>query len=214
MPKSKKPRKSGKYGMINRKLAQAAKLKSLDDATVERLADDLEKEACRRALARRRYEWMAVLLDHEDLIEGFTRAHNSLKKLPSTTEVFDFNIICSSLMLGAMVHRRLGVEEASWLTDIRRAAFGTVNAYRIRGLNQDLPEANLNMISIGLTAAQDLIEYAFKEDPQALKEVLLKNDPLYTRAHPEENEERERFILGDKYELVRSWKLTRNIEFH
>ena len=89
-----------------------------------------------------------------------------------------------------------------------------MNAYRIRGLNQELPEANLNVISIGLTAAQDLIEYAFKEDPQALKEVLLKNDPLYTRAHPEENEARERFILGDKYELVRSWKLTKNIEFN
>lgn len=214
MPRSKRPRKPGKHGAINRKLALAKKMNRLTTETVERLADGLEKEAARRTMALRRYEWMSVLLDHEELIEGFTRAHNSLKKLPESNEVFDFNIVCSSLMLGAMVHLRLGVEEQSWLTDIRRAAFGVVNAYRIRGLNQKLPEANLNVISIGLTAAQDLIEYAFKEDPQALKEVLLKNDPLYTRAHPEENDARERFILGDKYELVRSWKLTKNIEFN
>lgn len=157
---------------------------------------------------------MSVLLDHEDLIEGFTRAHNSLNKIPTTKEIFDFNIICSSLMLGAMVHMRLGIEEQSWLDDIRRAAYGTILAYRIRGMKQEVPEANLTMIRIGLTAAQDLIEYAFKEDPQALKEVLLKNDPLYTRAHPEETEARERFILGDRYETVKSWKLTKNIEFN
>lgn len=157
---------------------------------------------------------MAVLLDHEGLIEGFTRAHNSLNKVRDTKEIFDFNIVCSSLMLGAMVHRRLGVEEQSWLTDIRRAAFGIVMVYRMWGNKQTIPEANLAMIRIGLTAAQDLIEYAFKEDPQALKEVLLKNDPLYTKAHPEENEARERFILGDRYDQVKSWQLTRNIEFN
>ena len=214
MPKSKKPRKKGRHGRLNDKIRQASKMQRMETKDIERLTDDLEKEAARRTMALRRYEWMSVLLDHEELIEGFTRAHNSLKRLPESTEVFDFNIVCSSLMLGAMVHMRLGVEEQSWLTDIRRAAFGVVNAYRIRALNQELPEANLNMISIGLTAAQDLIEYAFKEDPQALREVLLKNDPLYTRAHPEENDARERFILGDKYELVQSWKLKKIVEFN
>ena len=113
MPRSKKPRKPGKHGAINRKLALAKKMNRLTNETVERLADDLEKEAARRTMALRRYEWMSVLLDHEELIEGFTRAHNSLKKLPESIEVFDFNIVCSSLMLGAMVHLRLGVEEQS-----------------------------------------------------------------------------------------------------
>ena len=214
MPTSKKPRKKGRHGRLNDKIRQAAKMRYMETSQIEKLADDLEKEAARRTMALRRYEWMSVLLDHESLIEGFTRAQCSLQRIPKTFEIFDFNIICSSLMLGAMVHMRLGIEEQSWLADIRRAAYGTIMAYRLRGMNQEVPEANLTMIRIGLTAAQDLIEYAFKEDPQALKEVLLKNDPLYTRAHPEENEARERFILGDRYDQVKSWQLTRNIEFN
>lgn len=214
MPTSKKPRKKGRHGAINDKLRKARRMDSLTTEELEKLAEDLEAEAVRKRMALRRYEWMSVLLDHESLIEGFARAHASLKRIPETNDVFDFNVICSSLMLGAMVHMRLGIEEQSWLTDIRRAAYGTILAYRLRWMKIEVPEANLNMISIGLTAAQDLIEYAFKEDPQALKEVLLKNDPLYTRAHQEENEARERFILGDKYELVKSWKLTRIIEFN
>ena len=214
MPTSKKPRKKGKHGQLNANLhkLRTGRFKDKDDA--ERTIDALEKKAKESALARRHYEWMAVLLDHEDLIEGFTRAHNSLNKVPKTKEIFDFNIVCSSLMLGAMVHRRLGVEEQSWLTDIRRAAFGIVMVYRMWGNKQAIPEANLAMIRIGLTAAQELIEYAFKEDPQALKEVLIKNDPLYTQAHPEETEDRERFILGDKYDLVQSWKLGEKVEFN
>lgn len=214
MPTSKKPRKKGRHGMINRKLAKAKKMMSLPDEQLESLADDLEKEAWRRTLARRNYEWMSVMLDHEDLIEGFTRAQHSLDKFRETDEIFDYNIVCSSLMLGAMVHRRLGVEEKTWLEDIRRGAFETVYAYKLRGEHQQIPDGNLRLIGIGLDAAQDLIDYAFTHDPQALKEVLIKNDPLYTRLHPEEFDDRERFIMGDRYELVKSWKLERNPEFN
>lgn len=214
MPTSKRPRKKGKYGLLNANLRKlrAGRFKDQNDA--DRTIAALEKSAADAAMGRRHYEWMSVMLDHEELIEGFVRAHQSLDRIPTTFKIFDFNILCSSLMLGAMVHMRLGIEEQSWITDIRRAAYGTIMAYRLRGMKQDVPEANLNMIGIGLTAAQELIEYAFKEDPQALKEVLLKNDPLYTRAHPEENEARERFILGDRYDQVKSWKLTEIMEFN
>lgn len=214
VPRSKRPRKPGHHGMINRKLAMAKRMDRMSDEKLEKLADDLEKEMFRRTLSKRHYEWMSVLQEHEELIEGFTRAQYALGKLRETNEIFDFNILCSSLMLGAMTHRRLGVEETTWLEDIRRAAFETVYAYKLRGENQQIPDGNLKLIGIGLDAAQDLIAYAVKNDPQAMKEVLIKNDPLYTRLHPEEMDDRERFIMGDRYELVKSWKLERNPEFN
>lgn len=154
------------------------------------------------------------MLDKGELKEGFIRAHESLNRLTTSVDPFDFNIVCSTLMLGAMVHMRLGVEEQSWMTDIRRGVFGIVSLYRMRRENKTVPEANLVVIRDGLNAAHDMIEHAFDTDPQALKECLIKNDPLYTKEHPEETEARERFILGDRYELVKSWKLERNPEFN
>lgn len=205
MPTSKKPRKKGRHGQIvaaSRKLL-AKKFKDKDDAV--RTIKLLDEASARDTLARRKYEWMSAMLDKEDLIEGFTRAHTSLNRLPTTKDRKDFNIVSSSLMLGAMCHMRLGVEEQSWMTDIRRATFGIVSALRIFKSGQAVPEANLPLIREGLNAAQDLIEFAFDNDPQALKEVLIKNDPVYTDMHPEETEARERFILGDRYDQVASW---------
>ena len=45
MPRSKRPRKPGRHGAINRKHALAKKMNLLTTETVERLADGLEKEA-------------------------------------------------------------------------------------------------------------------------------------------------------------------------
>ena len=83
--------------MINRKLAMAKRMDRMSDEKLEKLADDLEKEMFRRTLSKRHYEWMSVLQEHEELIEGFTRAQYALGKLRETNEIFDFNILCSSL---------------------------------------------------------------------------------------------------------------------
>ena len=214
MPGNKKPRKNkqcrqARFSKAIRKLVRN-EFKNKDDvAKTLKYIDNVHQQ---RFLAESKITWMTSLLDRDKILSAFVRSQLALKSLPTTKNVDDFNLISSSLMLGALCHQVMGVEENELMTEIRRSAFAISTAYRLWLEGKPVPEANLPGIGYGLDAAQDLIEYAFDNDPSALKEVLIKNDPHYCQLHPEETEARERFILGDRYDEVAAWKLGMNLQ--
>jgi len=97
------------------------------------------------------------------LLEAFTLSFFALERWPTTTDYSDFNQICSTLMLGALCHKCLGVAEQDLLEDIQHAAFMTVVCARLRNHRKPIPPANLEPVKHGLIVAQELMEYAYEQ---------------------------------------------------
>ena len=131
----------------------------------------------------------------------------ALERWPTTTDYSDFNQISSTLMLGALCHKCLGVAEQDLLEDIQHAAFMTVVCARLRNHGQTIPAANLEPVKHGLIVAQELMEYAYEHERQALINVLKHNTHETLAETPGLREAHERFILGKHYEQVRQWEI-------
>lgn len=145
--------------------------------------------------------------EKDSLLEAFTLSFFALERWPTTTDYSDFNQISSTLMLGALCHKCLGVVEQDLLEDIQHAAFMTVVCARLRNHRKPIPPANLEPVKHGLIVAQDLMEYAYEHERQALINVLKHNTHETLDETPGLREAHERFILGKHYEQVRQWEL-------
>lgn len=141
------------------------------------------------------------------MLEAFTLSFFALERWPTTTDYSDFNQISSTLMLGALCHKCLGVAEQDLLEDIQHAAFMTVVCARLRNHGQTIPAANLEPVKHGLIVAQELMEYAYEHERQALINVLKHNTHETLAETPGLREAHERFILGKHYEQVRQWEI-------
>ena len=141
------------------------------------------------------------------MLEAFTLSFFALERWPTTTDYSDFNQISSTLMLGALCHKCLGVAEQDLLEDIQHAAFMTVVCARLRNHGKEIPPANLEPVKHGLIVAQELMEYAYEHERQALINVLKHNTHETLDETPGLREAHERFILGKHYEQVRQWEL-------
>lgn len=98
-------------------------------------------------------------------------------------------------------------EKDSLLEDIQHAAFMTVVCARLRNHGKEIPPANLEPVKHGLIVAQELMEYAYEHERQALINVLKHNTHETLDETPGLREAHERFILGRHYETVRGWEL-------
>lgn len=141
------------------------------------------------------------------MLEAFTLSFFALERWPTTTDYSDFNQISSTLMLGALCHKCLGVQEQDLMDDIQHAAFMTVVCARLRNHGKEIPPANLEPVKHGLIVAQQLMEYAYEHERQALINVLKHNTHENIAENPGLREAHERFILGKHYEQVRQWEL-------
>lgn len=78
---------------------------------------------------------------------------------------------------------------------------------RLRGHGKEIPPANLEPVKHGLIVAQQLMEYAYEHERQALINVLKHNTHENIAENPGLREAHDRFILGKHYEQVRQWEL-------
>ena len=208
MPVSKKPRKKGQFNrrhIAHRKIAQN-KFKSPEE--LKRHLKTIEEEDTSIRNGADNLEWMLSLQDKDALIEPFTKSLLAIDRWPTTTDFDDFNIVSSSLMLGALCHRALNVQETEHLREIQEAAFMAVTCVRLRHKRRPLPNANLQIVRDALTTAQALIEWANDNDRTTLISVLKQNTQRYIRQHPEAIEQHERLILGKNYDRVRELELS------
>ena len=207
MPVSKKPRKKGQRARdlaIRKKFAQG-KFKDADDA--RRTIASLENQRTRQRRRCEQLGWLLGFQEKDYLLEAFTLSFFALERWPTTNDYADFNQISSTLMLGALCHKCLGVAEKDLLEDIQHAAFMTVVCARLRNHGQTIPAANLEPVKHGIIVAQELMEYAYEHERQALINVLKHNTHGNIRETPGLLEAHERFILGKHYEQVRQWEL-------
>lgn len=223
MPKSKKPRKPGKHGRENiaRKKWESGKFKSVEDARLTWRTLEAARKKRRPGLAQMHF--LLSLADKEELIESFTQAFFALARWPTTYSYEDFNRVSSCLTLGILCHKRMGVVETDLLADMQQAAFMSVVCVRLRNFGKPVPPQNLEAVRVGLTTAQQLMEYAHEHDRQAFIDVLKHNDREHVEDTPGLLEAHERLILGRNYEIVQRWEkededqwdkglLTRNIK--
>lgn len=207
MPVSKKTRKKGQRARdlaVRKKFAQG-KFKDADDA--RRTIASLEHQKTRQRRRCEQLGWLLGFQEKDSLLEAFTLSFFALERWPTTNDYADFNQISSTLMLGALCHKCLGVQEQDLMDDIQHAAFMTVVCARLRNHGQTIPAANLEPVKHGLIVAQELMEYAYEHERQALINVLKHNTHGNIRETPGLLEAHERFILGKHYEQVRQWEL-------
>lgn len=207
MPVSKKPRKKGQRArdLAVRKKFVRGKFKDADDA--RRTIASLERQKTRQRRRCEQLGWLLGFQEKDSLLEAFTLSFFALERWPTTTDYSDFNQISSTLMLGALCHKCLGVVEQDLLEDIQHAAFMTVVCARLRNHRKPIPPANLEPVKHGLIVAQELMEYAYEHERQALINVLKHNTHETLDETPGLREAHERFILGRHYETVRGWEL-------
>lgn len=207
MPVSKKPRKKGKRGrdIDARKKLLRGDFKSLDEA--KKTIDIVETNRLRRRRQCEQLGWMLSFTDKGSLLDAFTLSFYSIERWATTTDFDDFNQVSSSLMLGALCHKAMGVQEQDLLEDIQHAAYMAVVCARLRNHKKPIPAANLEPVKHGLIVAQELMEYAYENDRQALINVLKHNTRYNVNGTPGLLEAHERFILGKHYEQVRAWEL-------
>lgn len=189
MPVSKKPRKKGQRArdLAVRKKFVRGKFKDADDA--RRTIASLERQKTRQRRRCEQLGWLLGFQEKDSLLEAFTLSFFALERWPTTTDYSDFNQISSTLMLGALCHKCLGVAEQDLLEDIQHAAFMTVVCARLRNHGKEIPPANLEPVKHGLIVALKHNTHETLDETPGLRE-----------AH-------ERFILGRHYETVRGWEL-------
>lgn len=207
MPVSKKPRKKGQRAkdLAMRKKFVRGQFKDADDA--RRIIKSLETQRTRQRRRCEQLGWLLGFQEKDSLLEAFTLSFYALERWPTTNDYADFNQISSSLMLGALCHKCLGVQEQDLMDDIQHAAFMTVTCARLRNHGKEIPPANLEPVKHGLIVAQQLMEYAYEHERQALINVLKHNTHEHLAETPGLREAHERFILGRYYEQVRQWEL-------
>lgn len=207
MPVSKKPRKKGQRAkdLAMRKKFVQGNFKDADDA--RRTIKSLETQRTRQRRRCEQLGWLLGFQEKDSLLEAFTLSFYALERWPTTNDYADFNQISSSLMLGALCHKALGVQEQDLMDDIQHAAFMTVTCARLRNHGKEIPPANLEPVKHGLIVAQQLMEYAYENERQALINVLKHNTHENIAEKPGLREAHERFILGRHYEQVRQWEL-------
>lgn len=183
MPVSKKPRKKGQRARdlaVRKKFVQG-KFKDADDA--RRTIASLEHQKTRQRRRCEQLGWLLGFQEKDSLLEAFT------------------------LSFFALCHKCLGVAEQDLLEDIQHAAFMTVVCARLRNHGKEIPPANLEPVKHGLIVAQELMEYAYEHERQALINVLKHNTHETLDETPGLREAHERFILGRHCETVRGWEL-------
>lgn len=191
-----------------RKKFVQGKFKDADDA--RRTIKSLETQRTRQRRRCEQLGWLLGFQEKDSLLEAFTLSFYALERWPTTNDYADFNQISSSLMLGALCHKALGVQEQDLMDDIQHAAFMTVTCARLRNHGKEIPPANLEPVKHGLIVAQQLMEYAYEHERQALINVLKHNTHENIAENPGLREAHERFILGRHYEQVRQWELEDN----
>lgn len=179
--------------------------KDADDA--RRTIKSLETQRTRQRRRCEQLGWLLGFQEKDSLLEAFTLSFYALERWPTTNDYADFNQISSSLMLGALCHKCLGVQEQDLMDDIQHAAFMPVTCARLRNHGEKIPPANLEPVKHGLIVAQQLMEYAYEHERQALINVLKHNTHENIAENPGLREAHERFILGRHYEQVRQWEL-------
>lgn len=210
MPVSKKPRKKGNRYHVRSALTRLKEGKFKSKEEMQKLMKVLHDDDVRLRNGVDNLEWMLSLQDKDALFAPFVRAFLAIDRWPETGDFDDFNVVTSSLMLGALCHRALGVQETEMLTEIQDATFRCVTCVRLRQKQSPIPKENLSLVKEGLTTAQRLIEFANDNNRNTLIHVLKQNTLRFLDDHPEEVEKHERLVLGRHYETVRSWELNKN----
>lgn len=207
MPKSKKPRKKGTHSREVRARQKwvLGKFKDTEDAL--RTYRTLERARLSRRKGCAQLNFLYCLSDFGNLLDAFAKAQYALTRWPTTRDYEDFNVVTSSLMLGALCHKRLDIVEQDLLRDIQHSAFMAVTCVRLRNQRKRIPEANIEAVRNGLNIAQQLMEFARDNDRQALIDVLKHNDIDNLAQTRGLQEARERMILGDHFDTVRRWGL-------
>lgn len=206
MPTSKKPRKKGRHGREADALRKwrREKFASVEDARASLRV--LEESRLKRRPGVAQIHFMLQLADKEELLESFTKAYFCLEKWPTTDRFEDFDRVSSSLMLGILCHKRMGVLEHDLLSDMQHAAFMCVVCVRLRNFGKPVPPQNLEAVRRGLTVSQELMEYAYEHDRQAFIDVLKHNDADHVGRTPGLLDQHERLILGQNYDRVQEWE--------
>ena len=208
MPKSKKPRKKGmsKAGRAAHLMKRIARGQFDSPEQMDRLITQYERQQKEDRRKCEQLGWMLTFTDKQPLLEAFAHSFYSIDRWPTTTDYDDFNRVSSSLMLGALLHKAMGVQEEDLFKDIQHAAFMTVVCARLRNHKKAVPPSNLEPIKHGLIISQELMEYAYENDRQVLIDVLKHNSRDNVNNTPGLLEKHERFLLGDRYELVAKWE--------
>lgn len=207
MPKSKKPRKKGAHGRLQTALRIARKDKYKSVAQMEGVFNTLldRKRSVKKGASL--IAWMNDLSDTETLIAKFATAFFALRRWKTTFEHEDFHSVTRLLMIGGMCHKEMGVQEIDLFRDIQNACFQAIVCVRYRNQGIEIPDGNIDAIHAGLVSAEALVRYAEEHDHNKLLDVIRQNLPEYVHSHPGLKEQRERWILGSRYDLVQRWIL-------
>lgn len=215
MPKSKNRRKNGKtsskYTAERRRIVAVRKrMASGQQVDLEQIRKDAAFMAAwqKKRAKPSDLDWLISLKVNGGMTEAAIKGLVALDRLPTTMDRKDFDIVASALMLGFMSLHCMAIENHDEVeTAIREAAFMTFICARLRCKGSPLPTANLQIVRLGLMAAQDCMQMLCDTDMTSMQKILETNSKENCRAHPEEHDARVRLLLGPRYaEQVFGWE--------
>lgn len=215
MPKSKNRRKNGKssakFTTRRRLLREVLKrIQSGEDVSIEQIRKDAEVIADWQARQEKvlDIDWLITLKVNGGMTEAAIKGLVALDRWTTTMDRKDFDIVASALMMGFMALHSMEIENHDEVeTVIREAAFMTFLCARLRCKGSPLPAANLQIVRLGLMAAQDCMQMLIDTDMSSMMKILETNSKQNCRAHPKEHDERVRQMLGPRYaEQIFAWE--------
>lgn len=215
MPKSKNKRRNGKtsskYMVEKRRLREVRRRwQSGQKIDLEQTRKDAKIIADWKARIDKPLgiDWLLQLKVNGGMTEAAIKGLVALDRWPTTMDRKDFDIPASALMMGFMALHCMEIENHDEVeTVIREAAFMTFLCARLRCKGSPLPAANLQIVRLGLMAAQDCMQMLIDTDMSSMMKILETNSKQNCRAHPKEHDERVRQMLGPRYaEQIFAWE--------
>ena len=212
MPVSKNKRKDGRrkssarVRIIRKACRDVMANRFVDRADFERKMKLFQEEKRHLSRGTANLAMMLNLNEGDYLTESFIKARYALARWNETTDYADFNDVSQALMIGAKCHKAIRVEESSFLEEIQAAAFQSIVCIRLRLRQERIPDANIQVVRLGLDSADQIVEFTAEKYRETLLRVFRENTVEYVNEHPEENEQNHRFILGRHYEQVLEWE--------
>ncbi len=204
MPKSKKPRKKGKFG----RKAKATAFFIKNSHNLEAVCDRIEK-------AEKDFESFTKGADKIRFLSGFSEEKLrtaqisdffALEKFKTTMNIDDITKVSETLAIAVLLTDLLDLEPSNHkeLNDVLQfGCFSCVTVLRLRVYGSgSIPDANLTPIHDAINAAQELITYAFEHNRDLLYKARRANKEA---CEGEVAIRRDQRVLGKYWATVREW---------
>lgn len=205
MPATKKKRKKGggKFGQLQRAIRAVNRKAFVSpeerDRALKVVLDSFTVNKGHHLLT-------AIMVDEDAVNEKFIQVMLISYELNETTKFKDFSRLLTFLMIGALLHKRLGIAEKTVLDDLGFSAYMLMTACRLRCKGNPIPDSTLESIRDGLKLAQDIVQIAFQTNRIAYTDMLKSIDMRITEVSDEEQMLREKYLFGRYHKTVMDWE--------